>query len=123
VKTIIHKKLCAIIKPNCAEKLTARTLEEELLYVADRLSSLGNRIDQATFEERRRAVVELVKEIEVYSENIDGKKMPDVTITFRFNELCPNLEPPDTAVVIDDTPGRAVQYNSELEIARKWQMA
>ena len=120
MKTIIHKKLCAIIKPNCAEKLTARTLEEELLYVADRLSSLGNRIDQATFEERRRAVVELVKEIEVYSENIDGKKMPIVTITFRFNDLCPNLEPPDTAVVIDHTHGRAVLYNDELEIARKW---
>ena len=46
-----------------SEKLKAQNLEDDLLNVAERLEQLGNRIDNATFEERRRAVTELVKEI------------------------------------------------------------
>jgi site-specific DNA recombinase len=55
-----------------SEKIKTRTLEDELHDVAGRLSRLEERIDQATYEEKRRAVEELVKEILVASEWIDG---------------------------------------------------
>jgi hypothetical protein len=87
-----------------SEKLKAQNLEDDLLNVAERLEQLGNRIDNATFEERRRAVIELVKEISVVPEKIDGKLIPLVTITYRFNEQCPTIIPPMSTVIIDHTP-------------------
>jgi site-specific DNA recombinase len=90
-----------------SEKLKAKNLEVDLLNVAERLEQLGNRIDNATFEERRRAVTELVKEISVVPEKIDGKLMPLVTITYRFNEPCPTIIPPMSTVIIDHTAARA----------------
>jgi hypothetical protein len=87
-----------------SEKAKAGSFEVDLLNVAERLARLGDRIDHATFEERRRAVTELVKEISVVPEKIDGKLIPLVTITYRFNEQCPTIIPPMSTVIIDHTP-------------------
>jgi site-specific DNA recombinase len=103
------------------DRIKNRTLEKELRNVAERLSKLGERIDQSSYEEKRRAVVELVKDIQTIPEIIDDNQIPIVTITYRFNEPCPQELIPIPAVIQDCTPGRAVQYNGELEIARKWQ--
>ena len=43
------------------------------------------RIDSATYEEKRRAVEELVKSITVETQAVKSKKMPIVTITYRFD--------------------------------------
>ena len=83
--------------------MKSRTLEDDLFGVANKLSSLGSRIDRATFEERRRAVVELVKEIQVLPQEISGKHTPVVTITYRFNVPSPRIASPEPAVVLDHT--------------------
>jgi site-specific DNA recombinase len=88
--------------------LRSRTLEDDLIDVASRLAQLGDRIEQASFEERRRAVEELVKEIRVQPQAIDGKLIPVVIITYRFNEPSQIIVPPPSAVIIDHTPARAV---------------
>ena len=61
-------------------------LEQELFAVAERLSSPRSRVDQASFDEKRRAVVELVKGIEITTETIDKKRVAVVTITYRFDQ-------------------------------------
>ena len=62
-------------------------LDKELFGVAERLATLRERVDQATFEDKRRAVVELVKGIQIASEEIDGKNTAIVTITYRFDQV------------------------------------
>ncbi len=91
------------------EKARANTLEDELIEVAERLAKLGERIDQATFDERRRAVVELVKEIQVVPDVVDGKRVSLVTITYRFNDPDTMTAPTplDPAVIQDCMPARA----------------
>ena len=89
-----------------SEKIKAGSFEVDLLNVAERLARLGDRINHATFEERRRAVMELVKDILVVPERIDGKLVPLVTITYRFNEPCPTITLPEPTVIIDHTPAR-----------------
>lgn len=86
------------------QRLRADTLEDDLIDVASRLAQLGDRIDQASFEERRHAVEELVKEIQVQSQTLDGKRIPVITITYRFSEPCQEIIPPPSAVVPDHTP-------------------
>ena len=62
-------------------------LDKELFGVAERLATLKERVDLATFEDKRRAVVELVKGIEIATEQIEGKKTAIVTITYRFDHV------------------------------------
>ena len=62
-------------------------LEQELFRVAERLATLRDRVDQATFEEKRRAVVELVRGVQIASEEINGKNIAIVTITYRFDQV------------------------------------
>jgi len=85
------------------QKLRAETLEDDLVAVASRLARLGDRIDQASFGERRRAVEELVKDIQVEPQTIDGKTIPVVTITYRFSEPDQAVVLPPIAVVVDHT--------------------
>jgi hypothetical protein len=85
------------------QRLRAETLEDDLIDIASRLAKLGDRIDQASFGERRRAVEELVKEIQVEPQNIDGKTIPVVTITYRFSETGQPVIPPPIAVVLNHT--------------------
>jgi len=61
-------------------------LERELAGVASRLRQLRDLMDKAGFAERRRAVLELVKSIEVASPVIAGQRKPVVTVTYRFSE-------------------------------------
>ena len=61
-------------------------LERELAGVASRLRELRDLMDEAGFAERRRAVLELVKSIEVASPVIAGQGKPVVTVTYRFSE-------------------------------------
>ena len=51
------------------------------------MAILGKPVDHATFEDKRRAVVELVKGIEIATEEIDGKNTAIVTITYRFDQV------------------------------------
>jgi hypothetical protein len=71
------------------------------------LRQLGNRIDQAAFDEKRRAVEELVKAILVQPTLVDGKVIPVVTLTCRFNEPCQSIAS-FPAVVKDHMPEHAV---------------
>ena len=98
-------------------RLHAATLEDDLVDVAERLGQLGNRIDQASFEEKRRAVEELVKEILVQPNVVDGKAVPVVTLTYRFNEPCQPISNPP-AVVKDHTPAHADITEIQLSHAR-----
>ncbi|MFC2043022.1 recombinase family protein, partial [Chloroflexota bacterium] len=106
----IHNSQESLIEYNITielDRLMNSTLENELLNVAERLSKLGERIDQSSYEEKRRAVVELVKDIQAVPEIINGNQIPIVTITYRFNEPCPQELIPLPAVIQDCTPGRA----------------
>ena len=82
-------------------------MEDDLREVASRLAQLEDRIEQSSFEERRRAVEELVKEIRVQPQAIDAKLIPVVIITYRFNDPSQIIIPTPSAVVIDYTPVRA----------------
>jgi site-specific DNA recombinase len=102
--------------------LRSRTLEDDLIDVASRLAQLGDRIEQASFEERRRAVEELVKEIRVQPQAIDGKLIPVVIITYRFNEPGQIVIPPPATMIIDHTPAPAVisAIRSNLAPVLRW---
>jgi site-specific DNA recombinase len=65
------------------------TLEKELFGIAKRLAGLQNQIHNATFDDKCRAVSELVKGIQVSTETIQGKKTAIVEITYRFQEPLP----------------------------------
>ena len=81
-------------------------MEDDLRDVASKLAQLGDRIEQSTFEERRRAVEELVKEIRVQPQTIDGKLIPVVIITYRFDDPGKIIAPLPSAVIVDHTPVR-----------------
>ena len=61
-------------------------LAKELFGVAERLTKLKARIDDASFEEKRRAVEALVKEISVDTQIIQGKPVASFTVTYRFDD-------------------------------------
>jgi hypothetical protein len=84
-------------------RIRSETVEDDLVEVSGRLARLENRIDQASFGERRRAVEELVKEIQVEFHTADGKTMPIFTTIFRFSEPSRPVIPPPIAIVIDHT--------------------
>jgi site-specific DNA recombinase len=90
-----------------SKMLEVSSFDDELVDVAERLSSLGTRIDQASFEERRRAIGVLVKEINVTQEKNQGKIVSVITITYRFNDPCSIITPPWPAVVQNYTPVHA----------------
>jgi site-specific DNA recombinase len=102
--------------------LRSRTLEDDLIDVASRLAQLGDRIEQASFEERRRAVEELVKEIRVQPQTIDGKLIPVVIIKYRFDDPSQIISPPPSAMIIDHTPAPAVisAIRSNLAPVLRW---
>jgi len=107
-----------------AERLRSRSLEHELEGVAERLKALSSRIENATFEEKRNAILALVKGIEVVPQEINGKRYPVVTITYRFNEPCPEVPdiPGEIFVIPNHTPAR-VHFNHknyELLIVKVW---
>ncbi len=96
-----QKSLQTYITSLQAERLKSRSLEEDLAKAASRLARLAERIDNATYEEKRQAIEDLVKNIVVTPQEIDGKRVPVVTITYRFNEPCPDL--PDYPVPEEDS--------------------
>jgi site-specific DNA recombinase len=80
-------------------------LENEIQLVANRLASIQSNIENASFEEKFRAISALVKSISVNKNTVGTKETPVVTITYRFNDpeditSFPELFP---AVVKDDT--------------------
>jgi hypothetical protein len=64
-------------------------LEKELFGIAERLSSLQSQIQNATFDDKRRAISELVKGIQVSTETIHGEKTAFIEVTYRFEEPLP----------------------------------
>ena len=61
-------------------------LAQELFGVAERLTKLQVRINEANFEEKRRAVEVLVKNICVDTQIIKGKPVAIITVTYRFDD-------------------------------------
>jgi hypothetical protein len=90
-----------------SDKLKADSFGDELVDVAERLAKLGDCIDQASYEERRKAIVVLVKEINIMSETIEGKIVSMVTITYKFNDPSSIGILSWPAVIPDRTPARA----------------
>ncbi len=72
-------------------ELDKNWVEAELATIGNRLTDLGQRIENATVEEKRSAILELVKSIVVETDVSQKKSKPIVTITFRFNKLPENL--------------------------------
>ena len=68
-------------------------LERELFAAAERLGRLQKRIDQASFEERRRAVEELVKEIRIDLQEFGGRDVAVISVTYRFDKPS-SISPP-----------------------------
>ena len=83
-----------------ARRARGEGLEHELFGVATRLAALQQRIDRATFEEKRRAVEALVGGIVVNTELVGGQPRAVVMITYRFDEPepLPFLEGPEPAI-------------------------
>ncbi|HUI87718.1 MAG TPA: hypothetical protein VLX61_03225 [Anaerolineales bacterium] len=79
----------------------SKRLEEEIQSVADRLASLQGNIENATYEEKFKAVSALVKSITVNKNKVGQKDIPVVTITYRFNdpESLPAFSPSIPAIV------------------------
>jgi site-specific DNA recombinase len=91
------------------KKSRSQRLEDELLDVASRLANLQDRIKDASFEDKRRAVSELVRGVRVSTEDIEGQPTAVIEVTYRFDEPISPLLPtpyPDT-LVVSGTPRRA----------------
>ena len=85
-----------------------------------RLATLRERVDHATFEDKRQAVVELVKGIQIASEEIDGKNVAFVAITYRFDQV-PGVIQGRGTLVPEKTLKRSLNYSGSLEIVTMWQ--
>ncbi len=92
-----------------------KQLEKELFGVAERLATLRERVDQATFEDKRRAVVELVKRIEIATEEIDGKNTAIVTITYRFDQV-PDVQQGRGTLVLEETLERTRPQRAAISV-------
>lgn len=66
-------------------------IEAELATLGSKLIALGQRIENAADEEKRAAILELVKSIVVETDTSQKRPKPVVTITFRFNKLPESL--------------------------------
>jgi site-specific DNA recombinase len=99
------------------ERLRAETLEEDLVDVSFRLAQLGDRIGQASFEERRAAIEQLVKEILVQTQVVDGRAVPVVILTYRFSEPIHEITPPPSAMIVDRTPVRVATGATRSNLA------
>ena len=62
-------------------------LDKELFGVAERLATLRERVGQASFKDKRRAVVELVKGVQIASEKVDRENAAMAMITYRFDQV------------------------------------
>jgi site-specific DNA recombinase len=82
-------------------------IEGEIQSVAARLVSLQSNIENASFDEKFRAISALVKSITVNKNKVGAKDTPVVTITYRFNdpENIPPL-PVSMPTVVKDYTGR-----------------
>jgi site-specific DNA recombinase len=101
------KVLVAYKKELESEKAKNRTFESEMTEIASWLSKLRDRIDQATFEEKRMAVLALVKSIVVDLETVGGKKTSKIKVIYRFGE--PTLSENSSQIsALNHTPARAV---------------
>jgi site-specific DNA recombinase len=90
-------------------KQRQQQIENEIQSVATRLEALSKNIDNANYEEKFRAISELVKNISVNKSVFENKETPIVTITYRFNEpenICPthtieeNYTPAHAAITV-----------------------
>ena len=87
-----------------SEKGKSDNLDIEFQDINERLSYLNGRIDNATFVEKRNAICELVKDIVVTPEEHDGKTIPVVNITYKFNDLRTKVKSSIPAFIAGCTP-------------------
>lgn len=90
------------------EKEKSDNIDTEFQDIKQRLSYLNGRIEDASFAEKRIAVCELVKEIIVTPEELNGKMISVVNITYKFNELCTEVKSSIPAYIMGCTPALAV---------------
>jgi hypothetical protein len=85
-------------------------LDKELFGIATRLAGLQERIQRASFEDKRRAITELVRGIRVSTEEIQGKRTANVEITYRFEEpRRPVAQAPQlNTLILDGTPNHSL---------------
>jgi len=70
-------------------QLDGQAFNQQLLDARVLLAALQDRIENASFEEKRNAALKLVKHIMVGIIEIEGKRKPKVTVTYCFNEPTP----------------------------------
>jgi hypothetical protein len=103
----------------------SNALAQELFGVTERLTKLQVRINDASFEEKRRPVEVLVKNICVDIQIIKGKPVAIITVTYRFDDHDSSspalLEAPAGFFVENSTSQRLDLRYSTLEIRRSWQ--
>jgi hypothetical protein len=83
--------------------------------VTARLKFLQKNIENAGFDEKFKAISELVKNISVNKNVFEGKETPIVTITYRFND--PESICPIHTVEENHTPARADIMEIPLNLA------
>ena len=101
-------------KENLVEYLVQLRTEEEFAQTLDKgigdlkrnLQLVGSRIEDATWEEKRKAVCELVKGVVVTTTEVDGKIIREVDITYKFDGLFTCSSVP--AYIMGCTPAHAV---------------
>jgi predicted RNase H-like nuclease (RuvC/YqgF family) len=84
-------------------------LAHELFGVAERLTKLQVRINEANFEEKRRAVEVLVKNVCVDTQIIEGKPVAITTVTYRFDD------PDSSSPALIEAPEMFVAEDSTLQ--------
>jgi site-specific DNA recombinase len=89
------------------EKRRAHNIEKELRDTAEQLKALEEFIDKATFEERRKAVTQLVENIVVDWEIIDGFKRPIITVNYKFGEPNQSVHSNQASVLLNCTSAPA----------------
>lgn len=90
----IRRKQEAIMKHidalQSAKELSSN-LEREIQNALVTLREIADIIDNASFEEKRSAILSIVKRIEVFPTEVKGKLVPYVKIIYRFNEPAPEV--------------------------------
>lgn len=87
-----------------SEKEKSDNIDNEFQDINERLSDLNGRIENATFAEKRNAICELVKEIIVTPEEINGKIIAVVQITYKFSEVSALIKTSIPAFMTGSTP-------------------
>jgi len=74
-----------------AARQVSLSLDHEIQNALVKLKEIAGIINNATFEEKRNAILSIVKSIEITPREVDGKRFPHVKIVYRFSEPVPEI--------------------------------